>query len=43
MAYPVFGLPFIGTIRNQFVQFQFLILVFLCIQLLFLGEPGYAL
>lgn len=38
-TYSVFDIPFIGIVRDEFVQLQFLILVFLRIQLLFLSEP----
>lgn len=40
IAYPIFDIPFIGTVRDELVQLEFLILVFLCIHLSFLGEPA---
>lgn len=38
-TYSVFDIPFIGVGCHEFIQLEFLILVFLFIQLLFLDEP----
>ena len=43
MAYPVFDIPFIGAVCHELVQLDFLILIFLGIQLLFLGKPTRAM
>ena len=38
-TYPVFDVPFIGIVGDEFVHLQFLILIFLCVQLSFLCKP----